>query len=126
MVANALTMAGPDSGGLITHDAASLRFGGFRFDGASDPPPATTFTAPSAIAPGDFLIDLRAASEAGPKRSGARRHDVADFGPDGPLSCARPTCRAGAPVGPGMRPNGFRDIGTGRPGFPLLETDPRD
>lgn len=94
MVANALTMAGPDSGGLITYDAASLRFGGFRFDGASDPPPATTFTAPSAIAPGDFL--------------------------------PRPTGRAGAPVGPGMRPNGFRDIGTGRPGFPLLETDPRD
>ena len=98
----ALAVLGGDRspmGRLITYDAVAMRFGGFRFDGASDPPPAPGFMARSAVLPGDFLIDLRANGEAGPALPSARRHHVADFGPDGPLPApgqrAVLACRSG-------------------------------
>ncbi|MFA8443946.1 ThiF family adenylyltransferase [Yoonia sp.] len=71
-------------GQLVTYDAATLRFGGFRFDTAADPVPKPAFIAPRDIASSDFLIDLRARDEPGPDLPNARRHAVSDFGPDGP------------------------------------------
>ncbi|MCV6593444.1 MAG: HesA/MoeB/ThiF family protein [Silicimonas sp.] len=71
-------------GQLVTYDAATLRFGGFRFDGAPDPAPNPAFIAPGDLAPDDFLVDLRDADEPGPALPGAFRHNAADFGPEGP------------------------------------------
>jgi molybdopterin/thiamine biosynthesis adenylyltransferase/rhodanese-related sulfurtransferase len=71
-------------GQLVTYDAATLRFGGFRFDTAADPVPTPAFIAPRDIDGSDFLIDLRARDEPGPDLPHARRHAVSDFGPDGP------------------------------------------
>ncbi len=71
-------------GQLVTYDARTLRFGGFRFDTAADPAPNLAFIAPRDIAATDFLIDLRAADEQGPDLPRAKRHVVSDFGPDGP------------------------------------------
>ncbi|KQI72170.1 thiamine biosynthesis protein ThiF [Loktanella sp. 5RATIMAR09] len=71
-------------GRLVTYDAATLRFGGFRFDTAADPVPNPAFIAPRDIASSDFLIDLRARDEPGPDLPNARRHAVSDFGSNGP------------------------------------------
>ncbi|SMX36786.1 HesA/MoeB/ThiF family protein [Octadecabacter ascidiaceicola] len=71
-------------GQLVTYDAATLRFGGFRFDTAADPVPNPAFITPRDIAGTDFLIDLRAQGEPGPDLTHATRHVVSDFGPDGP------------------------------------------
>lgn len=71
-------------GQLVTYDARTLRFGGFRFDTAADPAPKPAFIAPRDIAATDFLIDLRAADEQGPDLPDATRHVVSDFGPHGP------------------------------------------
>ncbi|MBM2293045.1 HesA/MoeB/ThiF family protein [Sulfitobacter pseudonitzschiae] len=71
-------------GQLVTYDAATLRFGGFRFDTATDPAPSPAFIAPCDITGTDFLIDLRAQGEPGPDLPRATRHAVSDFGPDGP------------------------------------------
>ncbi|MDX8348604.1 HesA/MoeB/ThiF family protein [Cognatiyoonia sp. IB215446] len=72
-------------GQLITCDAHTLRFGGFRFDNAPDPECKHSFIAPSQIRTDDFLIDLRGKEEQGPTLSNATRYSVADFGPDGPV-----------------------------------------
>tara|TARA_B100000609_G_C16930952_1_gene289200 strand:- start:143 stop:517 length:375 start_codon:yes stop_codon:yes gene_type:complete len=71
-------------GQLVTYDACTLRFGGFRFDTASDPTPNPAFIAPRDIAATDFLIDLRAKDENGPCLPHAKCHAVSDFGPHGP------------------------------------------
>ena len=71
-------------GQLVTYDARTLRFGGFRFDRAIDPVPNPAFIAPRDIATTDFLIDLRARNEQGPDLPQAVRHAVSDFGPGGP------------------------------------------
>lgn len=71
-------------GQLVTYDAQALRFGGFRFDGAADPAPNPAFIGVEQIAEGDFLVDLRDPSEAGPALQGAHRHSLHEFGPDGP------------------------------------------
>lgn len=71
-------------GQLVTYDARTLRFGGFRFDTAADPAPNPAFIAPRDIAATDFLIDLRAVGEQGPELPHAARHAVSDFGPYGP------------------------------------------
>ena len=71
-------------GQLVTYDARTLRFGGFRFDTAADPVPSPAFIAPADIAESDFLIDLRARDEPGPDLPQATRHTVSDFGPHGP------------------------------------------
>lgn len=71
-------------GQLVTYDAATLRFGGFRFDTASDPAPNPAFIALRDIATTDFLVDLRGCDEAGTDLPQAERHVVNDFGPHGP------------------------------------------
>ena len=72
-------------GRLVTVDAGSFRFGGFRFDGATEPARPFRFLAASEIAESDFVIDLRSETEAPLVRPSARRIPVTDFGPDGPL-----------------------------------------
>lgn len=71
-------------GQLVTYDAQALRFGGFRFDAAPDPVPNPVFIAAEQIVAGDFLVDLRDPTEAGPSLEGALRHSLHEFGPDGP------------------------------------------
>ena len=71
-------------GQLVTYDAATLRFGGFRFDTAIAPAPNPAFIDQRAITESDFLIDLRALGEPGSALAHATRHAVSDFGPDGP------------------------------------------
>jgi len=72
-------------GQLVTYDARTLQFGGFRFDTASDPAPNPAFIALRDIAATDCLIDLRAEGEQGPDLPHATRHVVSDFGPHGPI-----------------------------------------
>ncbi|MDC0738441.1 HesA/MoeB/ThiF family protein [Cognatishimia sp. SS12] len=72
-------------GQLVSFDARSLRFGGFRFDRAPEPSGGPRFIAPEALRAGDFIVDLRAADEAGPALAGAARHKVEEFGAEGPL-----------------------------------------
>ncbi|WP_282025806.1 HesA/MoeB/ThiF family protein [Limimaricola cinnabarinus] len=75
-------------GQLVTFDARSFRFGGFCFHGAAEPARRPRFLAPSEIAETDFLIDLRAETEAPLVRPSARRLPVTAFGPDGPVPAA--------------------------------------
>ncbi|MDE0590595.1 HesA/MoeB/ThiF family protein [Halocynthiibacter sp. C4] len=52
-------------GQLVQFDAKTYRTSGFRFDGAPEPEgPKLCFIAPSMIAPGDMLVDLRGVEEA--------------------------------------------------------------
>ncbi|WCR10478.1 HesA/MoeB/ThiF family protein [Paracoccus stylophorae] len=71
-------------GRLVTFDARTCRFGGFRFDAAPEPASQPRFLAPSEIATGDFVVDLRAEAEGPLVRPTAHRLPVAAFGPDGP------------------------------------------
>lgn len=71
-------------GQLVSYDATTLRFGSFRFDAAPNPDPNPAFIAVKQIVPGDFLIDLRAAAEPGPKLSGATRCEMSQIGLHGP------------------------------------------
>ncbi|MES0864929.1 HesA/MoeB/ThiF family protein [Ruegeria sp. SCPT10] len=71
-------------GQLVTYDARSLRFGGFRFDSAPDPAPNPAFIAPCDIAAEDFLVDLRGSDEGGPPLPDAIRSTAAAFGAGGP------------------------------------------
>ncbi|MEM6307201.1 MAG: HesA/MoeB/ThiF family protein [Pseudomonadota bacterium] len=86
-------------GQLVTYDAQSLRFGGFRFDTAPNPDPQPAFVTPADVRPTDFLVDLRAPGEPGPPLPNAHRYSVADFGPNGPQpgpnSRAVLACRSG-------------------------------
>ena len=81
-----LTGASPSPlGQLVTYDADGTRFGGFRFDAATDPMPKPAFIAATDVRPDDFLIDLRAVDEAGPALpQPAIRHSVDSFAPGGP------------------------------------------
>ena len=72
-------------GRLVTYDATSMRFGGFRFDGAPDPAPEPDFIAQEMLRAGDLVIDLRAADETGPELAGARRLSVDEIDPRDPL-----------------------------------------
>lgn len=71
-------------GQLVTYDAGTLRFAGFRFDSAPNPAPDPGFIAPGDIKTGDFLVDLRAQDEVGPPLPTAIRSTVSAFGPEGP------------------------------------------
>ncbi|KKK58260.1 hypothetical protein LCGC14_3046210, partial [marine sediment metagenome] len=71
-------------GRLVTVEADTMRFGGFRFDGAPEPARGPGFIAARALLPGDFIVDLRAPHEGPLIHPTARRATVADFGPDGP------------------------------------------
>lgn len=72
-------------GQLVTFDARSFRFGGFRFDTAPEPARRPRFLARTDISDTDFLVDLRGAQEASLVHPAARRLSVTDLGPDGPL-----------------------------------------
>jgi molybdopterin/thiamine biosynthesis adenylyltransferase len=85
-------------GQLVTFEAISHRFGGFRFDAAPEPAGGFGFIAPSQTAPDDWLVDLRAADEDGPDLPEAVRLKVADFEtpdtrPEGPRAVL--ACRTG-------------------------------
>ncbi|MEI4234666.1 HesA/MoeB/ThiF family protein [Roseovarius sp. D22-M7] len=66
-------------GQLVTFEAIGHRFGGFRFDRAHEPQGGFGFIAPAQTRPDDWLVDLRAAGEAGPALPDATRLQVTDF-----------------------------------------------
>ncbi|TFL16126.1 HesA/MoeB/ThiF family protein [Jannaschia formosa] len=72
-------------GQLVTFDARSFRFGGFRFLCAPEPERQPRFLAPTEIADSDFLVDLRGEEEAPLIRPVAHRLTASAFGPDGPV-----------------------------------------
>lgn len=85
-------------GQLVTFEATGHRFGGFRFDTAPEPQDGFGFIAPQQTRPGDWLVDLRAAGEAGPVLPQATRRTVQDFDhpdsrPDGQRAVL--ACRTG-------------------------------
>jgi hypothetical protein len=85
-------------GQLITFEAAGHRFGGFRFDAAAEPQGGFAFIAPAQTRPDDWLVDLRAADEAGPPLAQANRRTVQDFEtPETPPDAPRAVlaCRTG-------------------------------
>ena len=72
-------------GQLVTYDAKTFTFGGFRFDGAEEPETAFEFISPEAIRPEDFVAEMRPEAEAPtPAAAHAERHDAADFTETGP------------------------------------------
>jgi molybdopterin/thiamine biosynthesis adenylyltransferase/rhodanese-related sulfurtransferase len=86
-------------GRVVTFDAKRLVFGGFGFEGSPEPQAAVSFIAPSAIVPGDLVIDLRGVEEAPTPFAGARRLPVDDVAslaaeprPDGRIVLC---CRSG-------------------------------
>lgn len=85
-------------GQLVTFEAMGHRVGGFRFDAAPEPEGGFSFIASAQIAPGDWLVDLRAEGEAGPALPASIRRTVADFDdpefrPTGPRAVL--ACRSG-------------------------------
>lgn len=73
-------------GQLVSFDAQSMRFGGFRFDRAREPRNTHRFISDTSIRETDFVVDLRAADEPGPKVPDAQRFEVTDFGTEqGPM-----------------------------------------
>lgn len=85
-------------GQIVTFDAMAHRFGGFRFDTAPEPQGDFGFIAPQQTRPDDWLVDLRAADEAGPVLPHASRKSVTDFDhpdtrPDGQRAVL--ACRTG-------------------------------
>jgi len=86
-------------GQLVTYNAASMRFGGFRFDKAPAQIGGHYFISSCEITSDDFLIDLRAAEEPGPALPDAQRAIVSDFSEGGPMPApgqrAVLACRSG-------------------------------
>ncbi|MBV6633264.1 MAG: HesA/MoeB/ThiF family protein [Alphaproteobacteria bacterium] len=88
-------------GQMVTVDAASYRFGGFRFDNAPEPAQAGfQFIAPDQATDADFLVELRGGMEApAPFHAAAMRAEVGDFGADGPAPSGKQRavfcCRSG-------------------------------
>ncbi|MEM7544027.1 MAG: HesA/MoeB/ThiF family protein [Pseudomonadota bacterium] len=93
-------------GRLVTFDARTFTFGGFRFDNAAEPEGRRfAFIAPAAISPHDFVAELRPETEAPhPAVLHAQRLTADDFTPDGPspatgqraVMCCRSGLRAWA------------------------------
>ena len=75
-------------GHMVTYDASANRFSGFRFDGAADPNAYLQFISPSQVQQGDFVIDLRDASEAPLVTSNAIRAKLDDIVAELPLANA--------------------------------------
>ncbi len=72
-------------GQLVTYDARSFAFGGFRFNGAEEPDTAFPFIAPEAITENDFVAEMRPETEAPvPAVAHALRMNAADFTETGP------------------------------------------
>ncbi|WP_420324739.1 HesA/MoeB/ThiF family protein [Mameliella sp.] len=86
MALTVLAGIGPSPLGRVTsYDGLAHRFGGFSFVGAPEPDSCFRFISPTAIAPGDFVVDLRAPDEGPLVRDGALRLATDDLGPDGPV-----------------------------------------
>ena len=66
-------------GQLITISGSEMRYGGFRFDGASEPETGWPFIAANMLDPNDIVIDLRAPDEAPLITNQARRVPLADI-----------------------------------------------
>ncbi|WP_026757936.1 HesA/MoeB/ThiF family protein [Sediminimonas qiaohouensis] len=91
-LAVAVGMAQTPLGRIASFDAATHRFGGFRFDGAPEPQWQPRFIDPAQIGAGDYVVDLRAPSEGPLVRPDAERLPPDAFGPGGP--CPAPGQRA--------------------------------
>jgi rhodanese-related sulfurtransferase len=64
-------------GRVITFDAQRAVFGGFAFDGTSEPDSPVPFIAPGSVSPDDLVVDLRSLEEAPLSPfGGARRIEV--------------------------------------------------
>ena len=72
-------------GQLVSFDALTFRFGGFRFDAAPEPAHRPAFLAEDAITAADFVVDLRGAHEGPLVRPAALRCTVSEIGPGGPV-----------------------------------------
>lgn len=95
-----LGLAPSPLGQLMRHDLRDYRSASIRFDGAPEPANPHRFIAKADISPGDFVADLRDATEAPrPAAPHAHRLSVADFGAHGPLPApgqrAVLACRSG-------------------------------
>ncbi|WP_421749127.1 HesA/MoeB/ThiF family protein [Cognatishimia sp.] len=95
-----LTSATPSPvGQLVTYNAATMRFGGFRFDNAPVQIGGHSFISQNQIRSDDFLIDLRAVDEPGPDLPDAQRATVSDFSEGGPMPALEQravfACRSG-------------------------------
>ena len=90
-------------GQLVSFEAAGLRFGGFRFDGAPEPDRPLAFLAPAAIAPADFVADLRGPDEApepvAPWAPPPRRRRLRRGRADAPNPASAPSSSAAAACG---------------------------
>ena len=93
-------------GRLVSFDAGTFRFGGFRFDGAPEPAQGARFIAPAAMREGDFVVDLRAPDEGPLPHPAARRLSVDGLRPRRPAPRARPARRAVLPLGPALLAGG--------------------
>lgn len=82
-----LGLAPSPLGQLIRHDMQGFRSAGFRFDQATEPEEAPhRFITRGELSSQDFLVELRDAEEAPlPAAPFARRHQVEEFGPGGPI-----------------------------------------
>ncbi len=77
-------MAPSPLGRVVSYDGLAHRTGGFSFIGAPEPARAPRFLDPGEIAPGDWVVDLRAPDEGPLPHPDAHRHAVDAFGPGGP------------------------------------------
>ena len=75
-------------GQMVTYEAGTNRFSGFRFDDAADPNVYMQFISPSQVQQGDFVIDLRDVSEGPLVTSNAIRAKLDSIGPELPLAGA--------------------------------------
>ena len=105
MAVAVITGAQPNQlGQLTTYDAATMRFGGFRFDQAPEPAFAPRFVAAAAMTSDDLIIDLRQPDEGPLAHPDALRRGVDDIADNPPqtragqriLLCCRSGLRAWA------------------------------
>ena len=85
-------------GRLVSVDAATLRFGGFGFHGAPEPAQSPRFIAASDLRSSDWIVDLRAATEAPLVHPDAQRlsvEGIATAPPPAPGRRAVLCCRSG-------------------------------
>ncbi|SFB11420.1 Molybdopterin or thiamine biosynthesis adenylyltransferase [Poseidonocella pacifica] len=98
MALAALAGAAPSPlGQLVTLDARTYRYGGFRFDGAPEPDTAFRFIAPGTLQDRDWIIDLRRPDEGPLAAPRARRAGVQELTDMTPPDGARAVlaCRSG-------------------------------
>lgn len=95
-----LGLAPSPLGQLVTYDAQTFTFGGFRFDNAEEPKAAFSFITPEDITEQDFVAEMRPETEAPtPAATHAQRFTAANFTETGlrpdPGQRAVMACRSG-------------------------------